>query len=107
MFRIEVFVDDKKLSGFLHACAGLVASMSPPMPVVNVREKGLEAVTNGTLPAMFYAELKKKEMMEFTPEAAKKILKDLGSEESYSYICKKLKEHKQAKLMKRGLWRVL
>jgi hypothetical protein len=109
MFRIEVFVDDKKLSGFLHACAGLVTSMSPPVPVVNIaKEEELEAASNGSIPDMFYNELKKKKMQEFTPKEAHDILDALGGfSHSYNYVCKLLKQNKQAKLLRRGKWRVL
>jgi hypothetical protein len=108
MFRIEVFVDDKKLPGFLHACAGLVVSMSPPTPVVNVQEEGLKAASNGSIPDMFYNELKRKKMQEFTPAEAHGILNALGaSDASYNYVCKILKDKRKARLVKRGKWKVL
>jgi hypothetical protein len=109
MFRIEVFVEDKRLSAFLHAVAGLVTSMSPPAPVVNVQENGsLQAASNGSVPKIFYAELKRKKMQEFTPTEAKSMLAALGtSEKSYNYVCKILRAQKHIKLIQRGKWKVL
>jgi hypothetical protein len=105
-----VFVDDKKLAAFLNAAAGLVASMSAPLPVVNAVAKNgeLKAASSGSIPQMFYNELKRKKIREFTPKEAQNILKTLGaSDGSYNYVCKLLKEHKQAKLISRGRWKVL
>jgi hypothetical protein len=111
MFRIEIFVEDKKLPAFLHAAAGLVVSMSPPAPVVNVKEPnggGMVAASGGTISELFYSELKKKRMHEFTTNEAKSILNAIGgNDRSYNYVTKVLQEAKHIKLLHRGKWKVL
>ena len=50
MFRIVCMVEDKKLGLALHALAGLVVNMEPPVPVANATVKGgvVKQVSVGT-----------------------------------------------------------
>jgi hypothetical protein len=56
MFRIEVFVDDKKLPDALRALMGLARGQPSVMPVANIEDDGSgapRAISNGTTLAMF------------------------------------------------------
>jgi hypothetical protein len=108
VFRIEVFVDDKKLAAFLNAAAGLVASMSAPLPVVNMN-KNMKAASNGNVPDTFHAELKKKKRTHFTIQDVKAFLEATGkSRGSYNYVIKHLKEQKLVKPTRnRGEYQVI
>jgi hypothetical protein len=110
MFRIEVFVDDKKLVQFLNAATGLVASMTPPQPVVNVVEphNNLKAGTGGTVPELYHAELRKKKIVTFTTHDLKVYLEKIGkSPLSYNYVIGYLKDRKFVKVVSRGNYEVL
>jgi hypothetical protein len=110
VFRIEVFVDDKKLAAFLNAAAGLVASMSPPLPVVNLapNHKDLKAASGGTIVQSFHAELKKKRQATFTALEVKEYLERIGkSPLSYNYLIGQLKEQKLVKMVSRGNYKVM
>jgi hypothetical protein len=111
VFRIEVFVDDKKLAAFLNAAAGLVASMSPPLPVVNLASNhtGLKAATTGSLPQMIIAHLKQKKLTTVTAKQIREYVESIGrSPKSYGYILTHLKEHKVLKMTReRGKYQVI
>jgi hypothetical protein len=111
VFRIEVFVDDKKLAAFLNAAAGLVASMSPPLPVVNAASKNgvLKAASSGNVPDTFHVELKKKKRKSFTIEELKAFLEAAGRAASSSnYVLKYMKGQRWVKMTKtRGLYAVI
>jgi hypothetical protein len=110
MFRIEVFVDDKKLVQFLNATVGLVASMSPPQPVVNLAKphKDLNAASNGNIADMYHAELDKKGKTEFTVQDVKKWLEKVGrSPLSNNYLLKTLKNQKLIKMVSPGNYQVM
>jgi hypothetical protein len=110
VFRIEVFVDDKKLAAFLNAAAGLVASMSPPLPVVNLASNhaGLKASGKDNMPDIFYSELKKKKKAQFTAQDAKEFLEKTGkSPASYNYMIGYLKEQKLVKMISPGNYKVI
>jgi hypothetical protein len=55
MFRIEVFVEDKRLAEALRALAGIVRGQPAVTPVANVEEASgkPKAISNGTTLAMF------------------------------------------------------
>lgn len=110
MFRIELFVEDKKLAPFLQAVAGLVAQMTPPSPVINVEERPskISAASNGTLPDMFYADLRRRKVKNFTTEESKTWLEKAGkSPLSYTYLIEGLKKNKRCKMTQRGRYEVL
>lgn len=56
MFRIEAYVEDKRLADALRALAGLVRGQPSVAPVANIEESNSgapKAVSNGTTLAMF------------------------------------------------------
>lgn len=89
MFKIEVFVDDKRLPELLRAMAGLVRGLPSVVPVVNAEEdhpSGLKAMTNGALLNMFTEHLARLNDP-FGPEEVRSFLKSVGkSQNSYSYL---------------------
>jgi hypothetical protein len=111
MFRIEVFVDDKKLVQFLNAVTGLVVSMTPPQPVVNLvsNHKNLKAATGGSISEMVAADIKKKRLSNITVKDIRAILASLGkSTKSYGYVLDYLKRQKMVKATReRGNYRVI
>jgi hypothetical protein len=105
-----VFVDDRKLAAFLNAAAGLVASMSPPLPVVNAVAKNgeLKATSSGSAPEAFYAELKKKKAKDFTINNLRSFLESIGrAPTSHQYVLKYLQKKKRIKMISRGNYRVI
>ena len=110
MFRIEVFVDDRKLAQFLQVSAGLVHSMTPPQPVINAQQKNgnLVQATEGKISDMLLAHLKKNGQAFFTSKDAQAYLKTIGkSPASSNYALKELKDQKLIKLLKQGHYEVL
>jgi len=105
MFRIETFVDDKKLSQLLHALAGIVIGTPNIQPVANGKvEKGKPVSTNsGELCDMFLAFAKKRKLTQFKAPEMREFCKVAGmSESSYSYILKRLHECKAIKKAGQG-----
>lgn len=92
MFRIECFVDDRRLPELLRALAGLVRGVPSVVPVVNVEEdhpSGLKAKTNGALLGVF-AEYVGKLSGPFGPTEVRDFLKSVGkSPTSSSYLMQK------------------
>jgi len=80
MFRIECFVDDKKLPAALHALIGLSHGAPSVTPVANaIRTKnGLAAATSGKGSDMFMAALKTEKVKEFRAAQAREIAKRAG-----------------------------
>ena len=95
MFRIEAFVDDKKLGEALRALAGIAIGNPAVQPVVNAEEKDGKVVPsgNGSLPGAFANYVKRHKLGEFGPQEMKKFVKGMGkSESSANYFTKRLKE---------------
>jgi hypothetical protein len=104
-----VFVDDKKLAAFLNAAAGLVASMSPPLPVVNAVAKNgeMKATSSGSAPEAFFAELKKKKLKSFRLDELRTFLTAIGrAPTSHQYVLKYLQKQRRIKIISRGNYRV-
>jgi hypothetical protein len=101
MFRIEFFVDDKRLAAALHALVGV--SHGPPtvQPVVNAAKQGngLAAVSDGSSIELLAAELKKMRGQEITASAhGNALMKAIGiAPASKTYM---LKRATQAGLLK-------
>jgi hypothetical protein len=94
MFRIEVFVDDKRLAQVMHAMTGLIVSMSVPQPVVNaeVKKQGrIVAKSNGNLHSLFIEHLAKSKVDEIRPSQVADWLEQHGkSRFSANYLIKNL-----------------
>jgi hypothetical protein len=89
MFKIEVFVDDKKLAEALRALAGLALGQPSVVPVVNAEHSGgkIKAATNGSLLDMFHQHLTKTKTQSFRAADVKAFLKSVGkSEGSSNYL---------------------
>jgi hypothetical protein len=80
MFRIEVFVEDKRLAEALRVLAGVARGQPSVMPVTNVAEGGgkIKAATNGTSIAMFEAHLRKSKATDLGPQDIRNWLKSIG-----------------------------
>jgi hypothetical protein len=101
MFKIEAFVDDKKLSDVLRALTGLVRGQPSVMPVVNVEEEEQEihAKSNGSLLSLFAEHLAKHKAPTMTVSEVKTWLEKLGkSALSSNYL---MKQAIAAKLVRR------
>jgi hypothetical protein len=101
MFRLEIFVDDKKLSYVLWAISGHVLEVKPPQPVVNAQARNGKVVarTSGNKVEMLLQYLGDHKISEFGPEVVREFCTSLGmSEKSYSNI---LKTALDDKLLKR------
>jgi len=111
MFRIEVFVEDKKLAAFLNASAGLVHSMTPPQPVVNAQKKNgklMELVSGGKQSDMVHHELVSRGLTQITTKEVKEAVKKLGGGvTSYGYAIKEMLKAKQIKALSRGHYQVI
>jgi len=110
MFRIEVFVEDKRLAAFLNASAGLVHSMTPPQPVVNAQKKNGKLVeqTSGKQSDMVHHELVSQGLTNITPKEIQAVVKKLGGGvTSYGYAIKEMLKAKQIKSLSRGHYQVI
>jgi len=103
MFRLEIFVDDKKLSYVLWALSGHVLEMKPPQPVANaqVRNGKVHAkVPSGNRVEMLMQHLRDKKITRmYGPGEVQKFCSNVGlSEKSYSVI---LRSALDTRLLKR------
>lgn len=99
MFRIELFVDDKRLGDVLKALSGM-CRVSTPQYVANVIEENEESAANGALRAvvhsgklsdMFIAHLRQTHKSEITPTDVQDWLKKIGRAQSSSnYLANQL-----------------
>jgi hypothetical protein len=98
MFKVEYFVEDKKLPDSLRALAGLVRGLPSVVPVVNVEEdhpSGLKP-KNGHLLESFAQHIAK--LDSFGPTEVKDFLKSVGKAPgSASYLIKKAKAAKMVR----------
>jgi hypothetical protein len=98
MFRIEAFVDDKRLAEVLRALTGITRGQPSVIPVVNVEEggKGMPiAATNGSLVAMFESHIGTLKQSDIGPDDVRAFLKAHGkSEASMTYLANLAIKHK-------------
>ncbi len=80
MFKIEAFVEDKKLGDVLRALTGLVRGQPVVLPVVNVEENAqeLKARSNGSLLGLFTDHLAKSKVTMLRPSDVKAWLEKTG-----------------------------
>lgn len=106
MFRFpNIFVEDKKLTDFLHAMAGRVASMDPPQPVINASvgtDGKLTADSHGgTMAELFIAHCVKNKIPRVTPADVRAFLESVGrSPASCQHVLRQGVEHRA--LRKKG-----
>jgi hypothetical protein len=98
MFKVTIFVDDKRLPELLHNLSGVVLGQPEIYPVANAKMKGRKVVakSNGsTGPEMFLHYLQEHKVVDFRPAEGKEICKAIGlSPTSVSYVLKALVEAK-------------
>ena len=94
MFRIEVFVDDKKLGNALHALVGLTLGDPKVQPVANaVVKNGKVGAASVDLAGLFakFAKERKLGSSQFSANVLREFCKYAGmSETSYGYAGKQL-----------------
>jgi len=102
MFRIEIFVDDRKLSYVLWALAGHVLEIKPPQPVANaqVRNGKVRAKVQGDRVEMLMQYLRENKIKRMVgPSTVKEFCTSTGlSDKSYSNV---LDKARRAKLLLR------
>jgi hypothetical protein len=102
VFRIEIFVDDRKLSYVLWAISGHCLEVKPPQPVVNAEAKNgkVRAKTSGDRLEMLKKYLQENKINEMRgPNIVRDFCVSTGlSEKSYSNV---LSNALKAKLLKR------
>jgi len=89
MFRVELFVDDKKLGDVLRLVQGIALQQPSVDPVVNAKvgKNGVTAVTSGTAIELFKDYLTKNSFAEITTTGIKIWLTSMGrSPTSCRYI---------------------
>ena len=89
MFRLEVFVDDRKLAYVLWALSGHVLEVKPPQPVANAQAKNgrVRAKTSGNRVEMLAQYLREHKITEPTPDTIKEFCISVGlSDKSYSNV---------------------
>jgi hypothetical protein len=104
MFKIDFFVDDRKLASALRALAGIALGDPKVTPVINAAPtsngNGVKQLTNGNLLELFALYLKKTKAVEVSPKVARDFLTNAGrSPQSASYL---LRNATDAHLLKRG-----
>jgi hypothetical protein len=95
MFRIEFFVDDKKLPAALHALMGVSHGAPTVTPVANAikTKNGLAAASNGSGLDRFIAALGKHKGEKINAARAREIMREAGcNPESISYYLKGARE---------------
>lgn len=101
MFRVEFYVDDRKLGTALLALVGIAHGQPGVMPVSNIQKKGngVAPISNGKTLERFAAQLKKRKATEITGIQAGEICKAIGlAESSKNYV---LKQAQNAGMMKK------
>lgn len=105
MFRVEAFVDDKRLAQLLHNMAGVITGEPKIQPVVNAKVENGKAVaaSSGDLCDLFTAYAKKHKITTFGTAEGRAFCKSVGkSENSYGYVIRKLFECKLVKKTGKG-----
>jgi hypothetical protein len=93
MFRVEAFVDDKRLAQLLHAMTGVITGAPTIQPVGNAAVSGgkVTAANSGELCDMFWAYAKKHKLTTFKVNDMRNFCKTIGmAESSRGYVLKKL-----------------
>lgn len=101
MFRIELFVDDKKLPGLLIAITGMTLGAPTVQPVVNAAVKNgkVRATSSGSRVEMMMDYFKTQKLSEVGPSDIRDWCRQLGlSDKSYSNF---LNKALGAKMLKR------
>jgi hypothetical protein len=92
MFRVEFFVDDKRLADALRSLAGIIKTQPSVQPVVNMQPNG-KAETSGELLTMFGEYLAKHSLLTMKPKEIGHWLEKHGySKQSASYVARKAVE---------------
>ena len=92
MFRLEIFVDDKKLGYVLWALSGHVIEVKTPQPVQNAKVKNgkVRAETSGDRVEMLMKHLADNNITEFGPSVAADWTVTLGlARSTYSNVLNK------------------
>jgi hypothetical protein len=92
MFRLEIFVDDKKLSYVLWALSGHVIEVKTPQPVQNAKVKNgsVRAETSGDRVEMLMKHLADQGLKEFGPSVAAAWSESVGlARSTYSNVLNK------------------
>jgi hypothetical protein len=101
MFKVEFFVEDKRLPDSLHALTGLIRGLPSVVPVVNVDEghpSGLKPKTNGALLEAFASHIAR--LDRFRPQDVRDFLKSVGkSPSSSSYLVQKARAARLIKMV--------
>ena len=93
MFRIECFVDDRRLAEALRALTGLAVGSPAVQPVVNAAKKNgaVVAAGRGDHPEMFLKYAKANKLDKFAATAMREYCLSHGmAATSYSYLAKQL-----------------
>lgn len=93
MFRVEAFVDDKRLAQLLHAMTGVITGEPKIQPVGNAATTGgkVVAANSGELCDLFYAYVKKHKITAFKAGDMRAFCTSAGlAESSRGYALKKL-----------------
>jgi hypothetical protein len=101
MFKIEAFVDDKKLPVVMHALNGHIIGSPVVLPVANAKvENGkVKAKTSGDLLEMLATWIKERKLTEVNPNVLRAFLIDSGrSAGSYSDLLTRAKKAKMLKI---------
>jgi endonuclease IV len=103
VFKVDFFVDDKKLGTALKALVGIAISQPTAVPVVNAQVKNGHIKAKGSgenMLALFTTYVQKTEKKELTPSDIRKFLKEHGkSPSSMSYL---MHQAVKQKLVKRA-----
>jgi hypothetical protein len=97
LFRVTIFVDDRKLSELLHKLPGLAVGQPEVQPVTNAQKKGGKVVakSGGNSSERFLEHLKANKITTFNLAQAKEAAKAIGaSPSSAGYLITQLKKVK-------------
>ena len=89
MFRVEFFVDDKRLAGALRGLSGVAAGEPKVQPVVNATTKNgkVAAASSGDVCDMFLTYAKKHRLASFGADVLREFAVSIGRASSaYGYI---------------------
>jgi hypothetical protein len=97
MFRIECFVEDKKLGDALRSLMGVAIGTPKAIPVINaeVKQGAIKQQTNGSMVGMFANYLQQTKIQTIKPTEAKAWLKKHGlSPGSSNYLLRQACDQK-------------
>ena len=105
MFRIEFFVEDKRLASALLALVGIAHGQPSILPVINAKKKGngLAPAVEGNTLERFVAALQPLKGSTIKASDVRAMMPSLGlSDKSYSYLLKKVVDNKLIKKTGKG-----